>query len=239
MTEQPTLQPTNLDINPTWDIGLTNYYSLRVTVPESSFPQLQEILNKYSKNYCAASHVPDSGCNRHHYHILFLDMDRKKTEAMRKKLKEVFASEGNGFYAGSFRDNHLYNGLKYVKHDSNARFYHRGSSWQKYIDESPQWVSAEDFAKSATKKRKRPDTTPTLSFSNLMALTLSHREKNKIDSTHFDDVMEHMMINTDYIPSRELRVKGVDPYFKKIFQYKATSVGKRGPYPKWWADRDL
>jgi len=222
MTLAPTHQPTNL----------LNYYSLRVTVPHVDYPKLQEVFNQYSHNYCACLHVADKDVPHEHFHIFFLDMPDKTIEAMRKQLKIAFARQGNGFLAGKKMDNHLFKGLQYVKHDEHVTFKHRGSHWEDYIAESPDWEQKETKERP-TKKRREAD--PMLSYSNILWRARAHRTEHSIQSRDLGVVLEHMTRTTNWIPSVEIMRRGLDPLHHRLFEYQVS--GKTGPTPDWWTPK--
>lgn len=222
--EQTTNQPTD---------QLMDYYSLRVTLPHIRIGELQEFLSGYTKNYCACAHNADEGVNHEHFHILILDIDRKTVEAMRKQIKKVFGRSGNDFFAGSFRDNHLFKGLQYVKHDANVRYYHRGSHWQDYIDSSPDFVRGESKSSQPVKRKRESD--PMLTYSNVLWRARNHRLQHGIPSTDLGVVLEHMTRTTDWIPSQEIMRKGLDPLHHRLFTYQVSD--KTGKTPDWWTPK--
>lgn len=224
MTEEPTLQPTN---------HLLYYYTLRVTVPHTDLGRLQEIFNEYSRNYCMCLHVADEKVPHEHFHILFLDLDTKKIEAMRKKLKSSYGRQGNGFFSGKNMDNHLYKGLQYVKHDEHVTFRHRGPHWETYIAESPDWDQKEESKKAPEKRKREQD--PMLTYSNILWRARAHREEHKISSVDLGVVLEHMTRTTNWIPSQELMRKGLDPLHHRLFAYQASAKG--GKTPDWWTPK--
>lgn len=224
MTEQTNLQASKED-------ELLNYYGLRLTLPHTDWPKVQEVLWKYSKNFCAAFHNADSECDAEHFHLVFLDLtDRKKVEAMRLALKTEFQRAGNGFFAGGFRDNHVYKALQYMKHDVQVDWRHRGSHWPRYISESPEWDSTIKEKKTAEKRKREAD--PVLSFSNVLWRALKHRQDHKISSTHLGVTLEHMTRTTNWIPSPQIMKFGLDPLHFKLFEYRAS--GRVGKTPDWW-----
>lgn len=223
MTEESTCQPTNL----------LKYYSLRVTCPHSEYPKLQEVLNKYSHNYCAALHVADKDVPHEHFHIFILDLEDKTIEAMRKQLKTVFGRHGNGFLAGKKMDNHVYKGLQYVKHDEHVTFKHRGSHWETYIAESPDWEEKE--VKEPSQKKRKREADPQLTYSNVLWRARAHRDEHKISSTDLGVVLEHMTRTTNWIPCHQMMRQGLDPLHHRLFEYQVS--GKVGRTPDWWTPK--
>lgn len=225
MTEEQTSQPTNQQ--------LMNYYSLRVTLPHIRIGELQEFLSAYTKNYCACAHNADDEVSHEHFHILILDIERKTVEALRKQIKKHFGMSGNNFFAGSFRDNHVYKGLQYVKHDVDVRYYHRGSHWQDYIDASPDYVRGERKDAGPVKRKRESD--PMLTYTNVLWRARHHRQQHGISSTDLGVVLEHMTRTTDWTPSPELMRKGLDPLHHRLFTYQVSD--KVGKTPDWWTPR--
>lgn len=226
MTEAPT-SPTNQPPQ------LLKYYTLRVTLPHVDLGKLQEVLNKYSRNYCAALHVADKDVPHEHFHIFFLDLDDVKIEALRKQLKVVFKRQGNGFLSGKKMDNHVYKALQYAKHDEQVTFKHRGSHWEDYIAESPDWEEKEVKKETTGKRRREAD--PILTYSNVLWRARAHRIEHSIQSTNLGVVLEHMTRTTNWIPSQDLMRKGLDPMHHRLFEYQAS--GKTGRTPDWWTPK--
>lgn len=213
---------------------LLNYYALRLTIQHVDWPKLQEVVNKHSRNYCAGLHSADDEVPHEHFHFVFLDLsDRKKVEAMRIALRRVFEKAGNAFYAGKYMDNHVYKALQYMKHDACITWKHRGLGWQKYIDESPEWVQKEDLKKAPEKRKREAD--PVLSFSNILWRALKHRQDHQIKSTELGVTLEHMTRTTNWIPSPQIMKFGLDPLHHKLFSFRAG--GRTGPTPNWWECR--
>lgn len=224
MTESQTYRPTDL---------LLNYYSLRLTIPHVDLPKIQDVIDKYSRNYCMCAHVADKEVPHEHFHIFFLDLDDKKIDAMRKQLKIVFARQGNGFYSGKKMDNHVYKALQYVKHDAQVTYKHRGSHWADYIAESPDWEQ-KDTVKDRPSKRKR-EADPMLTYSNLLWRARAHRDEHSIQSTDLGVVLEHMTRTTNWTPSVEIMRKGLDPLHHRLFEYQTS--GRTGKTPDWWTPK--
>lgn len=249
MTEPPTpptnqLPPTDpeLDIltdevlthaTSQFDLDLLKYYTLRVTMPHKDYPELQAIIDKYSKNYCACLHVADDEVQHEHFHIFFLGMEDTTIEAMRKRLKLEFSRSGNGFMSGKKMDNHIFKALQYVKHDEHVTYKHRGSRWEYYIAQSPEWEE-KDTKKEAPKKRIR-EADPMLTYSNVLWRARAHRKEHRIQSTSLGVVLEHMTRTTAWIPSQDLMRKGLDPMHHRMFEYQAGE--KKGRTPDWWTPK--
>lgn len=96
MTLDQPEQPTN---------QLIHYYSLRVTTPHTDSDKLWSIFSDYSKNFLYCKHAADDEDKFPHFHCVFLDLETKNVEALRKRLKKEFGRSGNGFIAGKFMDN--------------------------------------------------------------------------------------------------------------------------------------
>lgn len=219
-----TCQPTNL----------VKYYALRVTLPHKQVGELMDVLNHYSKDYVVALHNADEEDKHEHFHIAMMDVDSvKQVEALRKQLKKVFEKAGNGFLAGKFMDNHVYKALQYMKHDENVSFRHRGSHWPRFIEESPEW-DPEIKTKKAPEKRK-VESDPVLSFSNILYRALRHRHDHQIQSHDLAVTLEHMTRTTNWIPSPQMMKNGLDPLHFRLFEYRAK--GRTGPTPDWWTPR--
>lgn len=222
MTEDSTYQPTNLH--------LLHYYSLRVTAPHTDLGKLQEVFDKYSRNYCACMHVADKDVPHEHFHVFFLDLDDKKIEAMRKLLKTTFSRHGNGFLSGKKMDNHIYKALQYVKHDEHVTFKHRGSHWETYISESPDWDQKTEV-KNAPQKRKR-EADPQLTYSNLLWRARAHRAEHQIPSTDLAVTLEHMTRTTFWTPCVQMMRQGLDDYHYRAFEFQCNKFN--GKTPDWW-----
>lgn len=152
---------------------------------------------------------------------------------MRKLLKTTFSRHGNGFLSGKKMDNHIYKALQYVKHDEHVTFKHRGSHWETYISESPDWDQKAEVKNSPQKRKREAD--PMLTYSNVLWRARAHRTEHQISSVDLGVVLEHMTRTTDWIPSQELMRKGLDPLHHRLFTYQVSD--KVGKTPDWWTPR--
>jgi len=230
-----TLIPPPTTSRPTDQAGdLLKYYALRVTLPHKQIGELQEVLSHYSKDYVIASHNADVEDKHEHFHLAMLDIEtHKQVDAMKKALKKRFQKAGNAFVAGKFMDNHVYKALQYMKHDENVVFRHRGSHWQRYIDESPEWDAEIKTKKGPEKKKIESD--PMLSFSNVLWRAAKHREEHNISSSDLGVTLEHMTRTTNWIPSLQMMRNGLDPLHFRLFEFRCNN--RTGPTPDWWTPR--
>jgi len=222
---------------------LLNYYSFRLTVPHKDYGQVQEILNKYSSNYCVAFHQPrpqtvsvgDNHDLNEHFHIIFLDLDDKKIDAMKKAFRMKFDRSGNGFYAGKKMDNHVYKALQYFKHDNNVEWKHRGAHWQEYIDGSPDWDSnmvPKVTKKMSTEERLEKSGYPKLTFGNILYQCFKYRNFHNLKTDDLDVVLTHMTVNTDWEPHHDVGRRGLDVWHFKKFRHMCHH--RTSEVPKWW-----
>jgi len=215
---------------------LLYYFSLRVTLPHVEWPQLQAVINKHSRNYCVGFHNADQETDHEHYHFVILDLqERSKSQALCLALKRSFNRAGNGFYAGKYRDNHVYKAIQYIKHDDHVVWKHRGLYWQTYIDEAPDWDSNVSDKKAPEKRKREAD--PIISFSNVLWRALKHRREHHILSTDLGVTLEHMTRTTNWTPSPQIMKFGLDPLHHKLFSFRAG--GCVGPTPDWWSVRHV
>ena len=229
MDTVPTDQPTNLVVP-------KNYYALRVVLPHADWPKLQDVVNRYSKDYIVGLHPADDECKHEHFHFAILDMTEypKKEEAFRKYLKSKFASGGNKFYSGNFRDNGVLSAITYMKHVDDPQFKHRGSDWQKFIEMAPPWVHKARVEPGAPTKRKR-ESDPVLTYTNVLWQARRWRKEHNIKSTDLGVVLEHMSRVGYWQPSIDLQRRGLDRMHYDRFAYQCNNcVGKN---PSWWAVR--
>ena len=214
MTEQSINKPTNLQPPD----ALLKYYVLRLKLPHTDWQKIQEVVNKYSKNYVAGLHNAYWECDHEHFHFAFVDItDNVKVEAHHNALKKKFEKGGNGFYAGKWMDNHVYKALQYMKHDEHIQWKHRGSNWEKYIRESPDWDQTLKEKKSVGKRKREED--HVLSFSNILWRALRHRQDHNIHSVDLGVTLEHMTGTTDWIQSPLIMKFGLDQLHFKLFEY--------------------
>lgn len=227
MTPDQPHQPTNL----------VNYYSLRITTPHNDSDKLWTLFSEYSKDFLYCQHAADDEDKFPHFHCVFLGMETKQVEAMRKRLKKEFDRGGNGFMAGKHMDNTVYKAIQYFRHDKDAEatFRHRGSGWQKIIEDSPDWDEKRDEpAVQASKKRERLSD-PILSYNNIVKQAVKHCHEHDIKTKRLEVALEHMTRTTNWIPDIHIIRRGMDPFHYKLFEYRMS--GRTGKVPDWWSVR--
>lgn len=223
-----------------------NYYSLRITVDRTQKDVLFELLSKYSKKFCMFSHVPhpdaDEGERNEHWHVLFLDLDRNKVDAMRKALRLRYDRSGNAFMAGKFMDNFIYKGIQYCRHDPAHQWNGRGVNWQQLIDDSPEWEQI-DSVRPKGEPKKEKMSLPTLSHHNVIKQAMKWRQEHNIKSDVLSTVLEHMTRH-GWQPDLNIMRRGLDPLHHQLFKfYVNRSRDARGewfsptPTPNWWTER--
>lgn len=214
----------------------SSYYSLRVTVPRTDLGRMQEILSRHTKNYCMAWHCADEEVKHEHVHMCILEFTDDKATALKRALANAYKRQGNEFYAGSFKKNGVYSYLTYCKHDDHVDWHHRGSHWPQWIDHADPWVERRlEKLPEVSKKRKESD--PVLTFSNLLWRAEKHRKENNIQSTDLGVTLEHMTRTTRWTPAPHIMKNGLDPLHFKLFKYRVE--GCTGPTPNWWTPKHV
>jgi len=211
----------------------STYYSLRVTVPRTDLGKLQDILARHSKYYCMAWHCADHEVKHEHVHMCFLEFTEDKATALKRALANAYKRQGNDFYAGSFKKNGVYSYLTYCKHDPHVDWNHRGAHWPSWIDRADPWVDHVRDPVEVTRKRKESD--PILTFSNILWRAEKHRKEHNIKSTDLGVTLEHMTRTTRWTPAPHIMKNGLDPLHHRLFKYRCE--GCTGPTPDWWTPK--
>lgn len=221
------------DDSPDRPIVPSEYYSFRLTVPHVDIGKVQDILHKHTKNYCLAMHNADDEVQHEHFHMCILDFTPNKADALKRALRDAYKRSGNGFYAGNFRTNGVFSFITYCKHDPEVDWKHRGSDWVDWIDRAPEYSHKKSEDKVVEKKRKESD--PILTFSNLLWRAQKHRKDNHIESVDLGVILEHMTRTTNWLPAPHIMKNGLDPLHFKIFEYRCR--GRNGKTPDWWTPK--
>lgn len=185
------------------------YYQYRLTVPHVKHDEVVKFITQYSKDWAFCKHFPDDledGCKQEHFHAVFRDFSTKTVDAFRKAVSKHFARAGNGLHAGKFQTNHVSKSIGYFKHDEHAEIFHSGQSyWQEYIDTEPA------FTKSAGPRKlfKESMSHPVLTYANVLKQALKHRAEHCPSATTLYEVVDDMVGEHKWYPSRELLTNGI------------------------------
>lgn len=221
------------------------YYQYRVTVSHDLAPELREIVSRYSNDWCLAKHFKDDfedGCKEDHFHLVFRDFDTKKVDSFKKAVSKHFGRAGNALHAGKFQDNHVSKAIGYFKHDEHAEISHSGQAyWAEYIDTEPA------FVKSGPRKvLKESQSHPVLTYTNVLKQALKYRSEHALRTSSLSDIVEEMVNESNWWPSRELLVNGIPTEthqrFSDLCQNKRTKLSfwlphERSEKKQEWVDR--
>lgn len=198
------------------------YYQYRVTRPHEDLPVLLEHIQKYSQDWCLAKHFPDEfedGCKHQHFHVVFRDFDAKAVDRFKKSISSRFGTAGNALHAGKFQDNHVSKAIGYFKHDEHAEIQHSGQPyWDEYIETEPA------FIKGKTRRvLKESQSHPVLTYANVLKQALKYRQEHSLRTNSLSDVVEEMVNESNWWPSRELLVNGIPAETHERFSDLCTS----------------
>jgi len=244
MSHSPTDRPTDHSTDPT--DRPDPYYQYRLTVPHAEQATVQKFIEQYSKDWAYCKHFPDEHegeCKLEHFHAVFRDFVQKTVDAFKKAVSKHFARGGNCLHAGKFQDNHVSKAIGYFKHDDHAEIIHSGQSyWTEYVDTEPA------FIKSGSKRKlfKESASHPVLTYSNVLKQAAKYRTEHALKSSSLSEIVEHMVNEHNWWPSRELLTNGIPTETHQRFQDMVTA--KRTKLAFWlphersekkleWADR--
>lgn len=185
------------------------YFQFRLTVSHEHRADFQTIIENYSKDWAYCTHFPDemeSACKKEHFHAVFRDFTVKLVDSFRKAIKKRFADiSGNALCAGCWKENHVSKAIGYFKHDEHAEIIHSGQPyWGEYVETEPA------FVKGGPKKvLKESMSHPVLTYANLLKQALKYQKDKCPTLRTLDCVIEHMVNEANWWPSRELLTNGV------------------------------
>lgn len=199
------------------------YYQYRVTIPHERLVDLLDLIQRYSKDWCIAKHFPDDmedGCKQEHFHAVFRDFTQKTVDAFKKAVSKHFERAGNALHAGKFQDNHISKAIGYFKHDEHAEIQHSGQPyWDEYIETEPA------FVKNPKTRRvlKESQSHPVLTYANVLKQALKYRQEHALRTDLLAEVVEEMVNEHNWWPSRELLVNGIPAETHQRFRDLCTS----------------
>jgi len=185
---------------------LDPYYKYRLTVPHAERAVVHAFCEQYSKDFCYCTHFPDEDVVLEHFHFVFRDFDAKAVDRFRKAVSKHFGRAGNGLHAGCFESNHISNAVGYFKHDEHAEIFHSGqSSWDEYIASTPA------FIKMTGKRKvfKESMSNPVLTYANVLKQANKYRIEHDPKCTSLSTIVEKMVNDHNWFPSRELLSNGI------------------------------
>lgn len=222
------------------------YYQYRLTVPHSARNEVADLIGRYSKDFAYCMHHPDEledGCKQEHFHAVFRDFSTKTVDSFRKAVSKHFGRSGNGLHAGKMQDNHVSKAIGYFKHDPDADIFHSGQPyWIEYIETEPA------FVKGASKRKlfKESMSHPVLTYANVLKQALKYRTEHCPTERDLSNVIERMVNEHNWWPSRELLTNGVPAEthqrFSDMVSSKRTRLAFWLPHERSekkleWADR--
>ena len=224
------------------------YYSYRVTVCHDQIDGIINILDNYSQDYCGVMHGGDSDTAAAHFHIIMLDFDVKKVDAFRKRMTVCYNAKGNEFHAGKFMKNDFMEALTYFSHDNMGYFHKPADKWIQYISKAPAWVKHDKVRPPKDHRPRERLGDPTLTYSNLVKQALLYRTEHKMDSNSLERILDTMVQQSSWIPSRDLVSNGVPLDLHRIFQHRMGLSVYKGKWSqphtqsekkKEWADQPM
>jgi hypothetical protein len=136
---------------------------------------------------------------------VFLDWTKKDVDKFRLAMRKAFDLKGNADSAGVMRDNHISQAIGYFKHDEHAVFHHSGQAhWLDLIE------NARVFVKSGPAKvLKERMSYPVLTYANLLKQAVKFQQDRCPSTFLLKNVLENMVNDANWFPSRELLRNGV------------------------------
>lgn len=194
------------------------YYQYRLTRPHALCESFLELINKYSSDYCICLHNPDEmeeGCKKEHFHAVFRDFGKKEVDKFRLAMRaEPFNCKGNADHSGKMQANHISQAVGYFKHDPDVVIRHSGQAhWLHFIENVPA------FEKKSTKqvfKRERLGH-PALTYGNVLKQALKYHQEHSMRTTLLSEVVEEMVNESDWCPSRDLLANGIPREIHQMF----------------------
>jgi len=218
-TDRPTDRPPTDRPDP--------YYQYRITVPHAELEFLLSSLRERSSDWALCTHHEDAEDKLEHFHVVMRDFDVKKVDAYKKAMCKHYSRSGNGLHAGKFQTNHVSKAIGYFKHDEHATFHHSGQDyWNEYWDTEPAFVKS-----NPVKVLKESMSFPVLTYANVLKQALKYQREHCPRTHELSDVVEKMVHDHKWWPSRELLANGIPAQMHERFQDLQT--GKRTRYAFW------
>lgn len=184
------------------------YYQYRLTVPHAALETVLDLVKRYSKDWCLAKHFPDEfedGCKQEHFHAVFRDFSSKTVDSFKKAVVKQFGKAGNALHAGKIQNNHVSKAIGYFKHDEHAEIQHSGQAyWDEYIETEPAFVKSQ-----ARRVLKESKSHPVLTYANVLKQAIKYRQEHGLATHKLSNVIEEMVNEHNWWPSRELLVNGI------------------------------
>lgn len=220
-TDQPD-QPTNEQ--PT---GVpVCYVSLRLTMDHSRVEDIKEkILNGYE--YVGYTHLGKSGDNPH-FHFFIPTADKRTAECIRKRAKDKFTLSGNGRLSVTYRCNGILNGITYGSKEGTTAIV-SSDDMARLVNLAPAYVHQEkpgmnmynhfkvDKDKSEAQERKIRNWV--LTYNNLVPQAVIHAKRHHIVDYSLRYVVKHMIMHTNWRPSRDMYRGGVPECYEKDYEF--------------------
>jgi len=218
------------------------YYQYRLTVPHAQLSDVLSLVSSKSSDWALCLHFPDDEDKSEHFHVVMRDFDTKKVDAFKKQVVKFFGRAGNALHAGKVQSNHVSKAIGYFKHDEHATFHHSGQSyWDEY------WETEPAFVKSGKPKVfKESMSYPVLTYSNVLKQALKYQKEHCPNTRLLANVVENMVNEGNWWPSRELLTNGIPAETHQRFfdmgQNKRTKLSfwlphERSEKKNEWADR--
>lgn len=221
----------------------TEYYQYRLTVPHRELETVRKFVSQYSKDWALCMHNPDSEDAAEHFHVVMRDFTTKAVDAFRKAVSKHFARSGNGLHAGKFQNNHVSKAIGYFKHDPDVEIHHSGQDyWQEYIETEPAFEKSEKPGKVLKERQSYP----VLTYANVLKQASKYRQEHNLKTHDLSVVVEAMVNEHNWWPSRELLTNGIPAEthqrFSDMGQSKRTKLSFWLPHERSdkkleWADR--
>jgi hypothetical protein len=211
------------------------YYQYRVTLPHAQHDEILTLVKMYSKDYAYCMHFPDTqeiGCQKEHFHLVFRDFTDDLVDSCKKRFAKHFKLAGNSFHSGKWRTNHISNAIGYFKHDEHAEIFHSGQAyWDEYVKTQPAFVKS-----LVPKVLKETMSYPQLTYANVLKQAHKYRAEYCPSSRTLSDVVEKMVTDHRWQPSRELLANGIPRGLHELFE---SQVSNKRPRLEFWLPHDL
>jgi len=199
MSLSPTDRPTDPTDRP------DPYYQYRLTVPHAQLADVLSLVSGKSSDWALCQHFPDDEDKIEHYHVVMRDFDVKKIDAFKKQVVKFFGRSGNALHAGKIQTNHVSKAIGYFKHDEHATFHNSGQPyWQYYWDTEPAFVKS-----GKPKVFKESQSYPVLTYANVLKQALKFQKEHCPTTRLLSNVVENMVNEGNWWPSRELLTNGI------------------------------
>jgi hypothetical protein len=208
-----------------WRQGTTSmdYISYRVTSDSRSQ------VTDFFKGCCCVIAEEFSCEGVQHYHIVV--HGHAEAEMVKKRITRAKLGV-NKWWS---KKNHGNDFMKAISYTVKCGEYWTRKRFHEFVEEAPDWVPG-DYVEEVPHGTKDMDRDWLLTRSNLLRVAQNWRSKHHLKTDKLGEVLDHMEVNSRWIPSPQILKTGLDPWYHTMFAHRISGLGAP---PAWWEPKPL